>query len=85
MKPNLRTFVEYIEKYPSKRVCLRVLYKDYSVEKEDRESWRNAYDYVLSGLENAEVATQETKGESEEVEVEGREEEELHIRDTEQV
>jgi len=70
MKPNLQIFAEYIKKYPSKRVCLRVLYKDYKVDKDNRESWRKAYDYIKGKLD-ARAATQAIESESEEVEVEG--------------
>lgn len=71
MKPNLQIFIDYVKKYPNKKVCMRLLYKDYNVKKKDRGIWRDAFDLVKEKLD-ARMATQEIKGKNEEVEVKGK-------------
>ena len=60
MKPNLRTFIDYTKKYPNKKTCMRLLYKDYKVVKEERDKWRKAFDFVVGSL-NAGATTQEVE------------------------
>ena len=71
MKPNLRTFIDYVKKYPEKRICMRTLYKDYSVDKKERDKWRQAFDLVVENL-NARDVTQEAETPSEKEGVKGK-------------
>ena len=70
MKPNLQTFIDYTKKYPNKKTCMRLLYKDYKVEKEERDRWRKAFDFVVENL-NANRNGEEVKVEGEEEGIEG--------------
>jgi hypothetical protein len=35
-----------MDKYPDKKICMRILYKDYNVSTEDREAYKKAYDFL---------------------------------------
>ena len=69
MKPSCKIFYDYIKKYPSKRVCLRILYKDYKVKDDDKDKFRQAFDLVKGNIDAGGTGTQ-AESQSEEVEVE---------------
>jgi len=52
MKPTCKEFLEYVKKY-SKRVGLRLLYRDYKVKDEDKPKCRELWDLAKRGLEDA--------------------------------
>ena len=59
-RPPLATFVEFVQRY-DKRVGLRKLYKDYAVQAELRQNFRDMWDKIAEEVNLAKETKRPTK------------------------